>query len=459
MPGDLEKTDVPIVPGLLRIVPRPILVKNVAVITLRRILDGIAVFFLAQLARELGDVSMVMNNFMGYISAVLFSAFMVIPARYFEVTLYLEAFNVAFDRILGQQAGEVRWIQSSRKSAFTQAIGLHLYQAVSGLASSIRDIFGFFIGFLINAIVFGFVLDPLVGGALLISLCLAMGVHILSRKALREKAEALKSQEVKSFSEVEGAWDHLVLGNPGVSEAYLTRFKHLQQALLRNTQQSYLLSEWVVFLATFLAWVPPVVAYIWVLYSQAFDLQYILPFLVLLPKQASLIEQIRSLSQLLTFFEVDLESYKTIWKAAQIKDGQWTERIKLHQITFNGYQYQSLEDLTETMQSQSSGRWTIRGGNGAGKSTLLAFLKLKLKGAFLLPARAHFYFTVCDRSWTSSGQTMNRQLKTLASRNDPVLLLDEWDANLDDKARAHWDREINEWAKSRIVIEVRHHAG
>ena len=78
------------------------------------------------------------------------------------------------------------------------------------------------------------------------------------------------------------------------------------------------------------------------------------------------------------------------------------------------------------------GRITLRGENGAGKSTLLMLVKNALNDrAFFLPTQNQLSFTSEANKYSTGESLRNRLLEILERVNVDVLLLDEWDANLD----------------------------
>jgi ABC-type transport system involved in cytochrome bd biosynthesis fused ATPase/permease subunit len=103
-----------------------------------------------------------------------------------------------------------------------------------------------------------------------------------------------------------------------------------------------------------------------------------------------------------------------------------------------------------------AGRITISGANGAGKSTALLALKAREgAGAVYLPA--HHVLELAEEGGSlSSGEAALSALRCAAASTSPVLLLDEWDANLSPENRAWQHAFIEELARSRVVVEVRH---
>ncbi|PCI92433.1 hypothetical protein COB11_07400 [Candidatus Aerophobetes bacterium] len=104
-----------------------------------------------------------------------------------------------------------------------------------------------------------------------------------------------------------------------------------------------------------------------------------------------------------------------------------------------------------------SGRFTLQGENGSGKTSLLLLLKLnKGESAFYLPAKHQLMFQVSHTS-LSTGQLATSTLKELLEKLDsPIVLLDEWDANLDKRNTQSLSQLIEKLSLKKCVIESRH---
>lgn len=115
----------------------------------------------------------------------------------------------------------------------------------------------------------------------------------------------------------------------------------------------------------------------------------------------------------------------------------------------------SVEDLL--VLADQPGRITLRGDNGAGKSSLLMLLHRHLNGkSFYLPAQHHLEFE-SNAHGKSMGQGLRARFDELKSKGvEGVLLLDEWDANLDAANQTEISKAIDALAANRCVIEVRH---
>ncbi|MFZ4098995.1 MAG: hypothetical protein ACOYKZ_01535 [Chlamydiia bacterium] len=107
-----------------------------------------------------------------------------------------------------------------------------------------------------------------------------------------------------------------------------------------------------------------------------------------------------------------------------------------------------------------TGRYTLRGANGSGKTSLLLLLKQQLGDqAFFLPAKHNLMFQ-SHSSEGSTGQLLRRSLQEIQDNiRVPLVLLDEWDANLDAQTAQQVSGEIDTLAQACCVIESRHRNG
>lgn len=115
----------------------------------------------------------------------------------------------------------------------------------------------------------------------------------------------------------------------------------------------------------------------------------------------------------------------------------------------------AMSPLDETLKQKTCGRFLVKGSNGSGKSTLCLKLKAENKSAFYLPAKfENPNFNVSG----STGEIKLAELKWLFEKHADysMILLDEWDANLDTEATRIADALIQNIAQNCLVFEVRH---
>lgn len=112
-------------------------------------------------------------------------------------------------------------------------------------------------------------------------------------------------------------------------------------------------------------------------------------------------------------------------------------------------------DLLQELPCQ--GRITLKGENGSGKTSLLLLLKYKYgEKAFYLPAK-HDLLSKFSKERLSTGQRAIKMLEEIIkSAEASIILLDEWDANLDAENAKALSKTIAELSRKSCVIESRH---
>ncbi|MNV81935.1 phosphate transporter ATP-binding protein [compost metagenome] len=95
----------------------------------------------------------------------------------------------------------------------------------------------------------------------------------------------------------------------------------------------------------------------------------------------------------------------------------------------------------------------MTGANGAGKSTLLKRIKEMRVDALLLGAETGF---LDADNGLSTGQRRVKEIESALSMAPTLLLLDEWNANLDGENCRKIDQLMDEASRRMVVIEVRH---
>lgn len=115
----------------------------------------------------------------------------------------------------------------------------------------------------------------------------------------------------------------------------------------------------------------------------------------------------------------------------------------------------AIDQLFDDIRSASrrTGRLLISGKNGAGKSSLLKLLKSEFTESILLPNHTGFHEA---EGPFSTGESQVKQLLHVLEQKAPLILLDEWDANLDMQNKILVGHILNQKAAETLIIEVRH---
>jgi len=101
----------------------------------------------------------------------------------------------------------------------------------------------------------------------------------------------------------------------------------------------------------------------------------------------------------------------------------------------------------------TTGRYLVSGSNGAGKSSLIKYIKSKHPDALFFGPNIQ---VGKDTNSGSTGQKQLYQMASLLNSDSRIILLDEWDANLDESNMKNIDNMLSALAENNIIIEIRH---
>lgn len=187
---------------------------------------------------------------------------------------------------------------------------------------------------------------------------------------------------------------------------------------------------------------------------------------VILPRLFQVLSYSYEMLFVLADFPMQKSRLATVLKLIDVSDKQQTpqtleKRIGWDQISAilkTGEELptaQSVETLLKDLPSQ--GRITLKGENGSGKTSFLLLLKQKYgEKAFYLLTKHELLFRFSPHQ-LSTGQKARKVLEELMRNvKTPILLLDEWDANLDSNNTQQISKVIDEMSNSFCIVESRH---
>ncbi|MEF3060768.1 ABC transporter ATP-binding protein/permease [Ralstonia solanacearum] len=130
-------------------------------------------------------------------------------------------------------------------------------------------------------------------------------------------------------------------------------------------------------------------------------------------------------------------------------------------IYVNGTTVQGRSQLIDYFSNIEDGRFRITGPNGSGKSSALLALKEQFGSrGFLMPTNRASLAWKGVNEMRSTGQQMISSLQEIVSLEEvQYILLDEWDANLDQDNTTGIDAVLDALASTKMIVEVRHLRG
>ncbi|HRD55681.1 MAG TPA: hypothetical protein PLC42_04705 [Parachlamydiaceae bacterium] len=353
--------------------------------------------------------------------------------------------------------------------------------ALHALIDYAWDVFTWVLSVVLNIMFLSVVVEPLFVVSYSISVALVVLMMKLKRKRQKNLTQKALAARVDLCQSLLSAWDNILLGNHYNFKLWDEK---TTQRLNRCLQRNIALERFDQTLAIFAALVtslPSLFVIIYFVLEYKTDLVRLSSFVVVLPILFTILTYTYQTISLGFRWGLHKAKLMSIYKAIQATNDAHhvlVQKIKWDKImaTLSKESEEKAEDelyndahvshknprfieshadlLTQTSRN---GRLTLRGENGSGKSTALMLIKNALAGrAFFLPTYSQLSF-FSETNKYSTGESLKKRLFEILEKVDvDVLLLDEWDANLDKENQESLSQLIDKIAEKKCVIEVRH---
>ncbi len=348
--------------------------------------------------------------------------------------------------------------------------------AINALIDYVWDLCVYVMSVIFYILALSIAVEPMFAVAYSISLVCVIIVMKFNRRVQRQLTQKALTARVDLIQSLLAAWDNVLLGNEYNFKLWEEKTGlRLERCLQRNVA----LERFDQFMAIFVSLITSVptllvVAYFMIIHRS--DPVKLSAFVVILPLLFNILSYTYQTLALVFRWRMHRSKLTAIYRTIQAskdshltmaKKVKWPKMSITHLIQGNtvapeGHfsaagplQITSQEELVQ--QASMSGRVTIRGENGCGKSTALLMMKNALAAkAFFLPTHNQLSFVSETNKYSTGESLKNRLLEILEKVDADVLLLDEWDANLDNENKERLSSLIDELSKKKCVIEVRH---
>lgn len=344
--------------------------------------------------------------------------------------------------------------------------------AIHALIDYVFEYFGYIVSVILNIFALSIVIDPLFGVAYAFSLAVVVGVIKMKKQRQHDLTHDALTARLGLYQSLLAAWDNVLLGNRYNFKLWKYTTMHRLESCLQKNVQLERFDQILAILICLLTSVPSLIVVIYYAYKHQDSMENLSAFLVALPILFLIITYTYQTLSLAFRWNMHKSKILEIYKSLQpLVDSHSTmeKKVKwdkIHLISSSTHATDTvslagppiLTSHADLMQwTKRSGRITLRGENGAGKSTLLMLTKNVLSDrAFFLPTHNQLSF-VSETVKHSTGESLkNRLIEILEHVDADVLLLDEWDANLDSTNQERLSNLIDLLAEKKCVIEVRH---
>lgn len=298
--------------------------------------------------------------------------------------------------------------------------------------------------------------------AFFISFLLCFALIRKTQTPLSQKSEKAERRRLGISKIINNGWDNLVIGNARCHQSWwhhaFTHIKKYRRASLNATRYSLSTHLGLIFLAH----IPAVMVVLYQLQTTQGNNTAQLEIIVLIPglvRALNLLSQTAAMSTSFNMLRGQLNVLRDY--ILPIKDTELSNRIDINKISINNQNFpphQSIKDWIQALPTH--GRLSLRGANGSGKTSLMLTIKhFFQKQAFYLPHHSQLFLGT-RMSTASTGEKIARQLDAITKdQSIKVLILDEWDANLDQENRKNISSRLDELSKEQfLIIESLHHS-
>lgn len=443
---------------LLHYLEKKNLIKMLTLISLQQGLVAFGTYTLAKAGLSFDN----RQKFIAWILASLFlylvTPFFGIFIRRLEARLGLNAYAVFLQDNLFSKGGLASlWQNKDERDRFLASIGSDANDYLALILFISMDIYSFSLSLALGVLVLGFSIDLSLIPAFILSGFLSFFIY----RALSAEVERKYKNEQSSRTELSGhllkSWDNILLNNESVRSNFHKQFESKMDRTVNYATKSAAGAELLIFILGLVSGIPVLCSVCWILWNTDAESQknVLIALLATLPRQLNILGMFRNIFQSLTSLLGIRAKFSVIRHGAELRDRDLIPSIKINQITFNHRQIESVEALTTDLFSSSTGRHEIRGPNGSGKSTLLLYLNKILPSSFYLPSHPDLALDL-KAAPRSTGENLIHHIEYIKALPEKIILLDEWDANLDQTNMHILEEQIQILSKTKIVLEIRH---
>lgn len=443
---------------ILKLLDRKFIFKMLVLITLQQIMFAGAVAALSLAGQSISKGPIFLILLSGYCALSVLPHGLSLLIKKTEVKGYWEGyFNFLRSRLLSQQGQTSAWQNQQKKEIFLTAIGPEAENYLAAVAFSIFDIYMFVIAIMLNIVCFSVVLDRSFLIAYVVAGLLSGCSFRYFHKNILRNVQTEQSAKTELFSYLLKAWDNILLKNQSIHSIYVNQLTAKHNSVLSATKRAAVTSEGVVFLLNLLSALPVLGLSVYLVMTHLHNSNYLAGLLVVLPAQLSILGNFRCVFQQVTNMSSFVARFENSWNNSRLTLSDMESRIKVGEVRLGASPLNSLSEIVKEVEKTRQGRILVTGNNGAGKSTLLLHLNSQLKKSFYLPAGPNLEIGK-GTGLESTGERILKHFDFIAEQNISVLLLDEWDANLDSLNRKLICQKIQTLSEKICVVEVRHHA-
>lgn len=426
-------------------------------IVLHQFFIALSVYYLTALIQDYQHNQDLKYNLLMYFFCMIFPY---LPAFLSFVSMQKWTNDAHYDFVKRVTGGPyffpAQFTNGSLKDKFESILSRNSFMTINGYFAFVHDALSLLLNSVFSMLVIGFLLPKELVGGYVASAVLSMLIIFISHKKIEGMAVAVELKFIDYSALLAKAWNNLSLKNKINTQAWQQTLEKESTGYYKSAMRLQVIKQAINGLLAAVALLPTAYLIFHIVFNGSDNAAVIAAIIVNLTRIFTILSALNSLLHLLIEFPVMNAHLKVLFSVDDFVDKQISS-IPYGAISLNGQPVKDYKAVMEMLGSVSCGRYTLRGGNGSGKSTLLYYLKELLGDkAILMPAGHNLLMWGIDNNDLSTGQLALQTITQVYAQQEKILLLDEWDANLDSVNKSEIDALLEKISATKIVIEVRH---
>ncbi|QDX31190.1 ATP-binding cassette domain-containing protein [Dickeya poaceiphila] len=279
-----------------------------------------------------------------------------------------------------------------------------------------------------------------------------------SSKSINKMSSEIQNSKVNAFHAIDKIWDNCFFG---LKKHYFEAVSYAsgRQSIFFSVLQRYKRLEQILACIPVLITIPPLVYISW--QSTIVRPDILGAIVAVLPRTIQLFQSINAASMHTTQLMLIKNKVRNLQRfPSLLVEVDYENNIDDNKVVIRNLNDKNINLSVREFVGNIShycglpGRYLVEGPNGAGKSSILKVIKQMTDDSVLLGPENSIGI---DDIKGSTGQKHRENINKLLSDDDIfILLLDEWDANLDMSNTMMFDKMLDDISHNKVVIEVRH---